>query len=285
MNRLHPRAAGLVAAVCSWLFPGLAVAEQAQPWQMGFQEPASPVMDQILSLHNYLLIVTIGITLLVIGLLLVVVVRFNRRANPSPSRTSHNTVLEIAWTVVPVIVLITIAVPSFKGLYFMERTPKADMTIKVTGRQWYWDYEYPDNGGLSFSSIMVQDGDLKPGQPRLLDVDNHVVLPVGATVRILVTGGDVIHSWAIPAFGIKRDAVPGRLNETWVRIDREGVFYGQCSELCGVNHGYMPIAVEAVPRERFEAWVAKTKAAMAPADATGRMLAQTPAPAGAETGR
>lgn len=230
-------------------------AQQPEPWQLGLQAAASPVKGELDAFHDLLLAVTIGIVLLVTALLAYVVFRFNAKAKPTPTRTSHNTVLEVAWTVLPVIILVVIAVPSFRVLYFMERTPEAEMTLKVIGRQWYWDYEYPDNGGVSFSAMMVADDQLQPGQPRLLETDRRVVLPVDTVVRIQVTAGDVIHSWAVPAFGIKRDAVPGRLNEAWVRIDREGVYYGQCSELCGVNHAFMPIAIEAVSKEKFASWI------------------------------
>lgn len=269
------RAAG--AAVLALLVAGVgtALADQPHAWQLGLQDPASPVKDQLDSFHNLLVVIITAITLFVLALLVYVCVRFSAKRNAAPSRTSHNTLLEVAWTVVPVIILIVIAVPSFRVLYFLEVVPEAEMTIKVTGRQWYWDYEYPDNGNIAFSSYMVPEEDLKPGQPRLLEVDNRVVLPVDTTVRILVTAGDVIHSWAMPAFGIKKDAVPGRTNETWVKIEREGVYYGQCSEICGINHGFMPIAVEAVSKEKFAQWVEKAKVAFAPAEE--RRVAALPA--------
>jgi len=245
---------------------GVAAAEDGvvgapQPWQLGLQVSASPVQEQLTDFHNLLVVVITGITLLVLALLIYVMIRFNSRSNPAPTRTSHNTVIEVLWTVVPVIILVIIAVPSFKVLYYMDKTQDAEMTLKVTGRQWYWDYSYPDQGDISFSSYMIPDEEIKPGQKRLLEVDNRIVLPVDTNIRILVTAGDVIHSWAMPALGIKRDAIPGRVNETWARIDKEGVYYGQCSEICGTNHGFMPIAIEAVSKERFQQWVeeAKTK--------------------------
>lgn len=235
-------------------------------WQVWHQTPASPVMEMMNSFHHMLLWIMVGIVGLVMVLLGIVIVRFNAKRNPVPSRTSHNTLIEVIWTVVPVIILVVIAVPSFRLLYFLDRTGQADMTLKVTGRQWYWDYEYPDQGGFSFSSIMIPVEEIKPGQRRLLEVDNRVVLPVNSNIRVLITAGDVIHSWALPTSGIKDDAVPGRVNETWLRIDKEGVYYGQCSEICGTNHGYMPIAVEVVSKERFAQWVEEARRKFAARD-------------------
>ncbi|MBP2226985.1 cytochrome c oxidase subunit 2 [Azospirillum agricola] len=274
MKRQSLWAAGLTAVVTMLGAGGSALANEPHPWQFGLQEPASPVKHLMDSFHSLLTVIITLIVIFVAALLAYCVVRFNAKANPVPSKTSHHTLLEVAWTVLPVIILIVVAVPSFKLLYVAERVPEADMTIKVTGRQWYWDYEYPDHGNIAFSSYMIQDADLKPGQRRLLEVDNRVVVPVNSTVRLLVTAGDVIHSWAIPSFGVKKDGVPGRINETWFKAEREGVYYGQCSEICGTNHGYMPIAVEVVSKENFDAWVAKTKTAMG----TGsRDVAQLPA--------
>lgn len=233
----------------------------AEPWQMGLQAAASPVKAEMVSFHNLLMVIITGIVIFVTMLLGYVMVRYNAKANPTPSQNSHNTLVEVLWTVVPVIILIVIAVPSFRLLYLADRIENADMTIKVTGRQWYWDYEYPDHE-IVFSSFMIPDEELQPGQRRLLDVDNRVVLPVDTNIRIHITAGDVLHSWAVPALGIKTDAVPGRLNETWVRIEEPGVYYGMCSELCGVNHGFMPIAVEAVSKEDFEGWVETQQAAL-----------------------
>ena len=255
------RAAGLTFAT---LLAGLVLAAavhaaEPTPWQMGFQPAATPIMGMIDRFHDLLLIVVTLITLFVLGLLVYVMWRFNEKRNPTPSRVSHNTFVEVVWTVVPVIILVVIAVPSFRLLYAADTVPKADMTIKAVGHQWYWTHEYPDHGGFSFDSVMVADEDLQPGQKRLLEVDNPVVVPVGKTVRVVVTAADVLHAWAIPAFGVKLDGVPGRLNETWFRAEREGTYYGQCSELCGVNHGFMPIRVDVVSQAAFEAWVQEAR--------------------------
>jgi cytochrome c oxidase subunit 2 len=250
------------------------------PWQLWHETPATPVMAMMDSFHHLLLWIMVAIVLLVSVLLGIVIVRFNARRNPVPSRTAHNTLIEVIWTVVPVIILVVIAVPSFRLLYFLDRTGDVELTLKVTGRQWYWDYEYPDQGGFTFSSIMIPNEEIKPGQQRLLEVDNRVVLPVDTNIRVLITAGDVIHSWAMPAFGIKDDAVPGRVNETWVRIDREGVYYGQCSEICGTNHGFMPIAIEAVSKERFARWVEEARTKFAASDTTPTNQTQDIASAG-----
>jgi len=234
---------------------------QPQPWQLGLQLPATPVAHGITSLHTFLMWIITLITLFVLALLLMVVVKFNAKANPVPSKTTHNTLIEVAWTVVPVLILIAIAIPSFRLLYLQRDIPEADMTVKAIGNQWFWSYEYPDNGEISFDSIIKQDSELLPGEPRLLAVDNAMVVPVGKTVRLIVTGNDVIHSWTIPSFGVKIDAIPGRLNEDWFRAEQEGVFYGQCSELCGKDHAFMPIEVKVVPEADFNAWVEKTKSA------------------------
>jgi cytochrome c oxidase subunit II len=192
-------------------------------------------------------------------LLVIVIVRFNARANPIPSRTTHNTLIEIAWTIIPIVILMVIAVPSFKLLFFQLNIPAADVTVKATGKQWYWSYNYPDNGQIEFDSLMLKEGERKEGQPRLLAVDNEMVVPVNKTVRVITTGADVIHSFAVPSFGIKIDAVPGRINETWFKATREGVYYGQCSELCGKDHAYMPIAVHVVSEQAFAAWLEEAK--------------------------
>ena len=226
------------------------------------------IMRELTELHDLLLVIITLITLLVLGLLIYVVWRFGEKRNPNPSRTSHNTLVEILWTVVPVLILVVIAVPSFALLYHEDVIPEADMTIKATGHQWYWEYQYPDHGGFSFDSNIIEADDLKPGQKRLLEVDNRIVVPVNNTVRVIVTAAPdgVLHAWAMPAFGVKTDTLPGRLTESWVRIDREGVYYGQCSELCGVYHGFMPIAVEAVSKEAFRKWVETAKKKFARAD-------------------
>jgi cytochrome c oxidase subunit 2 len=242
--------------------PALAGLGQPSPWQMGLQESATPVMDTITSFHDILLYVISLIAGFVLLLLLIVIVRFNRRANPTPTRTTHNTLVEVAWTIIPVCILVFIAVPSFRLLFLEQNIPPADLTVKATGKQWFWSYGYPDQGKFEFDSLLVDEKDLKPDQPRLLTVDNEMVVPVNKIVRVQVTGADVIHSFAVPSFGIKIDAVPGRLNETWFKATREGLFYGQCSELCGKNHAFMPIAVHVVSDQEFRAWVdAKKKSA------------------------
>jgi cytochrome c oxidase subunit 2 len=206
--------------------------------------------------HDDLLIpIIFAIVIFVLALLVIVVMRFNARANPVPSKVTHNTMLEVVWTLIPVLILIVIAVPSMKILYYADRTQDAEMTLKVTGYQWYWGYEYPDNGGVNFLANLVKDKDIRPGQLRLLSTDNPVVIPVDTNIRILMTASDVIHSWSVPAFGIKTDAVPGRTNETWVRATKTGTFYGQCSQLCGQNHGFMPIEVKVVPKNEFARWL------------------------------
>ncbi|MFG1179896.1 cytochrome c oxidase subunit II [Xanthobacter versatilis] len=265
------------------LFASAAFAETGQPspWQINLQGAATPVMEQIHSFNTMMLIIITSIVLFVLVLLAIVVVRFNERANPVPSKTSHNTLIEVAWTVIPVMILVLIAIPSFRLLHLELNIPKPDMTVKVTGHQWYWSYDYPDNGGFSFDSYLVAEKDLKPGQPRLLAVDNEVVVPVNKIVRIQVTSSDVIHSFAMPAFGVKIDANPGRLNESWFKVTREGIYYGQCSELCGRDHAFMPIAIRAVSEADFAAWAAQAKAKFASAaDAAGK-LADAGEPAGA----
>jgi cytochrome c oxidase subunit 2 len=243
--------------------PALATLGRADPWQISLQEAASTSKEKMEWFHNDLLMPIItAIVLFVLALLLFVMIRFNAKANPVPSRTTHNTMLEVVWTLIPVLILVVIIIPSMKMLYYVDRTHEADMTLKVTGYQWYWGYEYPDHGGINFLANLVKDADLKEGQPRLLATDNPVVLPVDTNIRILTTASDVIHSWAMPAFGVKMDAVPGRLNETWVRITKEGTFYGQCSELCGTGHGFMPIEVHAVSKAAFADWVHSQKGKM-----------------------
>lgn len=257
--------------------PGAALAAQPKPWQTGFQDAATPLMEQIDDFHFLLLVIITVITLFVLALLIWVVLKYNEKANPNPSRTTHNAKVEVLWTVIPVLILVVIAVPSFKLLYYSDVIPEADMTIKATGHQWYWSYEYSDHGKFEFDANMVATEDLKPGQPRLLETDNRIVVPVDAVVRVQVTAGDVLHAWAMPAFGVKIDAVPGRLNETWFGpVKQEGVYYGQCSELCGTRHGFMPIAVEVVSKEKFDAWVEKAKKEFAANDdvPATRMLAQ-----------
>ena len=230
-----------------------------EAWELGLQPAASPVMESIHNFHTFILVIITAITLFVLALLIWVMVRFNERANPEPSKTSHNTLIEVVWTVVPILILLVIAVPSFRLLFLELDIPEPDLTIKATGYQWYWSYEYPDHDELAFDSLMLQDDELQPGQPRLLSVDNEVVVPVDKNVKILVTAADVIHNWAMPSFGVKIDAVPGRLNESWFRADKPGTYHGQCSELCGKDHAFMPITVRAVSEEEFAAWLEKAK--------------------------
>lgn len=267
----------------AWLGASLMVAVQSasamdgqpEPWQMGLQPAASQRMTDIVSLHNFVLYIITLITLFVLGLLVWIVVRYNARANPTPSDTTHNTVLEVAWTVIPVAILVTIAVPSFRLLYFEDVVPPSDMTIKAIGKQWYWTYEYPDNGNFTFDSLGLSDRvAAQQMEPRLLGTNNHVVVPVGKTVRVLTTGADVIHAWAVPALGVKIDANPGKINQTWFKADREGKFYGQCSELCGARHAFMPIEIEVVSQERFDQWVMEAKTKFAAAGAPTRVASE-----------
>jgi cytochrome c oxidase subunit 2 len=223
------------------------------------QPPATPVKDRLTAFHDELLVIISLITLFVLSLLLYVMVRFHHRRNPVPTRTSHNTVVEMLWTVVPVLILVIIAIPSFKLMYYMDRVPNPDMTIKVTGHQWYWTYEYPDQNGLSFDSNLIPEADLKPGQKRLLDVDNPLVVPVDTVIRVYITGTDVIHSWFIPSFGVQEYAIVGRLNESWMKVEHPGVYYGQCNQICGINHAFMPIKIEAVSKGDFERWLGDAK--------------------------
>ncbi len=250
----------VLGATASFVLCGQAYAKDgmAVPWQIGFQPPASPIMEQIRSFHNYVTIIVTLIALFVLGLLVYVMVRFNERSNPEPSRITHNTVLEVAWTVIPVLILVAIAIPSFRLLFAQYDFPKADLHITATGNQWYWTYEYPDQG-IHFDSILVPEADLKEGQPRLLTVDRELVVPVNKNIVVGLKSNDVIHDWAVPAFGVKLDAVPGRLQSVWFRAEREGMFYGQCSELCGRNHAFMPIAVHVVSESEFDQWLAKNK--------------------------
>ncbi|HEY0848806.1 MAG TPA: cytochrome c oxidase subunit II [Bradyrhizobium sp.] len=256
MSKIGRRLLGLTVAGAALAAGGLAFAEvgQPRPWEMTLQESASPVMDNIVWFHGFLLAIITVITLFVLGLLVTVVVKFNARSNPVPSRTTHNTLIEVAWTLIPVLILVGIAVPSFRLLFKQLDLPKADLTVKATGKQWYWSYAYPDNGKFEFDSLLAQDK-----QPRLLGVDNEMVVPVNKVIRIQTTGADVIHSFAVPAFGVKIDSIPGRLNETWFTATKTGMFYGQCSELCGKDHAFMPIAVRVVSEQEFAAWVESAK--------------------------
>jgi cytochrome c oxidase subunit 2 len=256
-------AGGAVWAGCAW-------ADFPRPWEIGMQAPATPVKDRLSAFHDELLVIIFLISLFVLGLLLYVIIRFRHDRNPVPTRTAHNTVIEMLWTVVPVLILVIIAIPSFKLMYYMDRVPNPDMTIKVTGHQWYWTYDYPDQGDLTFDSNLIPDADLNPGQKRLLDVDNPLVVPVDTVIRVYVTGTDVIHSWFIPSFGVQEYAIVGRLNETWMKVERPGVYYGECNQICGVNHAFMPIKVEAVSKEDFQHWLGDAKKKFAHHDEGGR---------------
>ncbi len=267
MSQRSRRLLGLAAGAFTLVAAGAAYAGLGQPtpWEYTLQESASPVMDNIIWFHNLLLWIITIITLFVLALLVIVAVKFNAKANPVPSKTTHNTLIEVAWTVVPVLILVAIAIPSFRLLFQQLDVPKADITIKATGKQWYWSYSYPDNGKFEFDSLLVADK-----QPRLLAVDNEVVVPVNKIIRVQTTAADVIHAFAVPSFGIKIDAIPGRLNETWFKATKEGMYYGQCSELCGKDHAFMPIAVRVVSEQAFNTWVeeAKKKFASAPSNNT-----------------
>jgi cytochrome c oxidase subunit II len=265
-GQMGRRLLGLAVAGIALVAGGAAFSEelgQPAPWEYRLQASATPVMDNIMWFHDWLLVIITMITLFVLALLITVVVKFNAKANPVPSRTTHNTLIEVAWTLIPVMILIALVVPSFRLLFLELDVPKADLTIKATGKQWYWSYAYPDNGKFEFDSLLAQDK-----QPRLLGVDNEMVVPVNKVIRVQTTGADVIHSFAVPAFGIKIDAIPGRLNETWFKATKTGMFYGQCSELCGKDHAFMPIAVRVVNDQDFAAWVetAKKKFAANPAN-------------------
>jgi cytochrome c oxidase subunit II len=256
--------AALFFAMLSSLMGLVSVPAQAQaprPWEMGMQPAFSPMKQGIIDLHNLVLVIITVITLFVAGLIIVTCIRFNEKRNPVPSQTSHHTGLEIAWTVIPVLILVVMAIPSFRLIYFLDRTPDPDMTIKVTGHQWYWEYTYPDNGGIDIESRYIPDEDLKPGQLRLLEVDNQLVIPAGKKVRVLTNSADVIHSFFIPSLGAQRYAIPGRTIELWITADKPGVYYGECNQICGEAHSRMPIAVHAVTDAEFKAWVDQSKKA------------------------
>lgn len=248
------------------LFSAPAFAQQPEPWQLSFQEAHSPIMEQMTAFHDLLLWIIFAISIFVLGLLLYVIVRFRESKNPNPSKVTHNTMIEVLWTVVPVVILFVIGFYSLPLLYATDDTADADMTVKVIGRQWYWSYEYPDHGDFTFDAFMLEDADLKPGQPRLLATDEDLVLPVGKKIRVLVTSSDVLHAFAMPSLGSKVDAVPGRTNETWFEINEPGMYYGQCSELCGTGHAFMPLAIRAVSEAEFDAWVTKAQARFNPSE-------------------
>lgn len=256
--RLFTLLVAAMAGIDAVLEPAFAGEGQPSEWQLGFQRAVTPVMGDIAWFHDFLLYIISAIVAFVLALLVIVIVRFNAKSNPTPSKTTHNTLIEVVWTIVPVLILVAIAIPSFRLLFFQQNIPQADLTVKATGKQWFWSYAYPDSK-FEFDSLMLQDKDRKANQPRLLAVDNDLVVPVNKVVRVQVTGADVIHSFAVPSFGIKIDAVPGRLNETWFKAEREGIYYGQCSELCGKDHAYMPIAVRVVSERDFAAWLDQAK--------------------------
>ena len=235
------------------------LANQPKQWQLGFQDSASQSMTEIVSFHNNILLpIIIAISVFVLFLMIYACVRFRASRNPVPSKTTHNVAVEVLWTLIPCLILIVMAVPSFKILYKQDTIPKADVTVKAVGYQWYWGYEYPDEN-IIFDSYMVDEKDLKSDQPRLLSVDNEVVVPVNKVVKVLITANDVLHAWALPSFGVKRDAVPGRINETWFKAEKEGTYYGQCSELCGIKHAFMPITVKVVSEGDYQEWLLEAR--------------------------
>jgi len=241
------------------LTPISLLANEPVDWQLGFQKSASKTMDDIVWFHDYMLLPVItAITVFVLFLIAYACIRFRASRNPEASTTSHNTVIEVIWTLVPCLILIVLAVPSFKVLYSQDEIPKADVTIKAIGYQWYWGYEYPDEN-IIFDSYMIEEKDLKEGQPRLLAVDNEVYVPVNKVVKVMITANDVLHAWALPSFGVKRDAVPGRINETWFKAEKVGTYYGQCSELCGIKHAFMPIAVKVVSEDEYQEWLSEAR--------------------------
>ncbi len=299
-NRLNLRSgrdllAGIgLLGVLALLQPAAALAQQepglgqAAPWQMTLQGSASEIMDFVTSMHTGLFILITAISVFVLGLLIWVAIKFNEKANPVPSRVTHNTTIEVVWTLVPVLILLAVVIPSFRLLKMQEEFPPADVTIKVTGKQWYWSVEYTkDSGGFGFDAIMLDEKQradamakgAKPYEvPRLLAVDNEIVLPLGQNIRVQVTAADVMHAFAMPSLGVKRDAVPGRLNQTWFKATREGIYYGQCSELCGTSHAFMPIAIRIVSPAKYAEWLegAKKKYASTIDESPVRTAASTP---------
>lgn len=251
----------LLAFLSSTSIAAAADDDAARPLQLGLRPAASPQMERLINFHDGLMVLITIITIFVMCLLVWVMLRYNKKANPKPSTTTHNIKLEIVWTLIPALIVITMMFPSLKMLYYLDRTDDPELTLKVTGYQWYWGYEYQDQDGLSFLSYMIPSDEIDEGkgQKRLLSTDNPVVLPIDTNIQILITAADVIHAFTIPAFGIKKDAVPGRMNETWVRIDKPGTYFGQCSEICGKDHAYMPIEIKAVTKDEFEKWLIEAK--------------------------
>ena len=249
----------ILFTVLATIYSTSALANQPKEWQLGFQDSASQGMTDIVSFHNNILLpIIIAISVFVLFLMIYTCIRFRASKNPNPSKTTHNVAVEVLWTLIPCLILIVMAVPSFKILYKQDTIPKADVTIKAVGYQWYWGYEYPDEN-IIFESYMIKEEELKENQPRLLTVDNEVVVPVNKVVKVLITANDVLHAWALPSFGVKRDAVPGRINETWFKAEKVGTYYGQCSELCGIQHAFMPITVRVVTDEEYAIWLAEAK--------------------------
>ena len=265
MRRIHATVLTLVGTALIGSRANTAVAQEQGavgapvPWAMDMQTPFGPVKQAIYDFDRLVFWLMAAVVVFVAGLMAYAIWRFRASANPTPSRTAHHTYLEIAWTVIPVLILLVIAIPSFRLIYYQDRARDPELTINVQGRQWYWHYAYPDQENLTFDSYPIAEGDLKPGQLRNLAVDNPLVIPVGADVRVLTTGQDVIHSFFVPSLGVQKYTIPGRTLETWFRADREGTFYGQCNQICGTNHWFMPIAVRAVSRPEFNAWVADAK--------------------------
>ena len=262
MNKIFKIVSLLIATV----FSRSAFADQPKDWQFGFQEAASEGMEEIVWFHDYMLLPIItAITVFVLFLILYTCIRFRASKNPVASTTSHNTLVEVLWTLIPCLILIVMAVPSFKILYKQYTIPKADVTIKAVGYQWYWGYEYPDEN-IIFESYMVDEKNLKKNQPRLLTVDNEIYVPVNKVVKVMITANDVLHAWALPSFGVKRDAIPGRINETWFKAEKTGTYYGQCSELCGIKHAFMPITVNVVTEDEYNLWLDEAKQKFAKED-------------------
>ncbi|MBP0466377.1 cytochrome c oxidase subunit II [Roseomonas sp. PWR1] len=278
-KRLRAALGGLAAMVAAGPAWAQGVVGAPTPWGMGLQESGGPIKDAIADFNTLVFVIIVAITIFVLALLGWCVWRYRAEANPTPSTTSHNTLLEVAWTVVPVLILVVIAIPSFRLIYYQDRTPNADLTISVQGRQWYWNYTYPDHGNFNFDSYPLQEDQLPANQRHLfrLAVDNELVIPVGANIRVLTTGRDVIHSFFVPALGVQRYTIPGRALETWMRADREGVYYGQCNQICGTNHWFMPIAVRAVSPQEFERWVAEARTRFARAEDPAPAVLAAPA--------
>jgi cytochrome c oxidase subunit 2 len=280
LTRRLPAALTLFLITVVLIAGGAAWAAAPKPWEVGMQPAANDLKARIIDLHDLVLVIITLITIFVGGLLVWVMVRYNANRNPVPSTTSHNTTVEVLWTVVPVLILVVIAIPSFRLVYYLDHTPSPDMTIKVTAHQWYWEYGYPEAGDFVIESRMIRDEDLKPGQLRLLDVDNQLIVPVGKKIQVLTNSVDVIHSFFVPALGVQRYAIPGRTIETWMTIDKPGVYYGQCNQICGTDHSRMPIAIKALPQAEYDAWIGQQKKAALGGSSGPRMVAEATGSAG-----